>query len=450
MDSEQDRLASPARDQTPATPIRLLAKLTGAQPQELPLVLASILCAFCLFCGYSLAKPLRDAVAAGHEKEWVASLLTGTLIAMLGASVVVGVLVSRLSWRRFVLLAHAVWVLGAIGLAVWFKLHTTASAKALDSTFFIAVSVFNLLSLSIFWSTVTDIFSSDRAKAVFPAIGIGLTAGNIAGSWTVSNYGKQLDASTLVFASAALLAISGLCAAFMLRSLPAHAAKAHRTPGGSITDAIEGLRLAMRSGYLGRLAFYVLLYSVTGTLVWMQQQAILKAEFASLAPDVARQNRAAVSGTIDLYANILTAILQLFVAGRILKLVGVSAALALTPLTTLASLLALYFSPSLAMLVPVQVARRGIHYAIDRPAREVLYTVVSPQERYKSKNLIDTFVYRFGDAVGGWSETLVTKLGVVASLAAFGAVCLGFAGIGVSLGQSLKKREKSRTDTPNP
>lgn len=423
------------------TPPGLLSRLTGARPDELPLLVASILCAFCLFSGYSLAKPLRDAVAAGHDKEWVASLLTGTLIAMLGASVAVGLLVSRLSWKRFVLLAHAVWVIGAIGLAVWFKLHTSASAKALDSTFFIAVSVFNLLSLSVFWSTVTDIFSSDRAKAVFPAIGIGLTAGNIAGSWTVSTYGKELDASTLVFASAALLAVSGVCAAFMLRSLPTHATKSHRTPGGSITDAIEGLRLAMRSDYLGRLALYVLLYSVTGTLVWMQQQAILKAEFASLAADAARQNRAAISGTIDLYTNVLTAILQLFVAGRILRFVGVSTALALTPLTTLVSLLALYLSPTVAMLIPVQVARRGIHYAIDRPAREVLYTVVSPQERYKSKSLIDTFVYRFGDAVGGWSETLVTKLGAFASLAAFGTLCLGFAGIGVSLGRSLTKRE---------
>lgn len=444
MDGEQDQQAGTPRSDAPAAPIGLLSKLTGARPEELPLVLTAILCAFCLFCGYSLAKPLRDAVAAGHEKEWVASLLTGTLVAMLGASVVVGVLVSRLSWRRFVLLAHAVWVLGAIGLAVWFKLHTSASAKALDSMFFIAVSVFNLLSLSIFWSTVTDIFSSDRAKAVFPAIGIGLTAGNIAGSSIVANFGKELNASTLVSMSAALLAISGVCAAFMLRSLPAHGGKAHRTPGGSITDAIEGLRLALRSDYLGRLAFYVLLYSITGTLVWMQQQAILKAEFQSLAPDLARQNRTAVSGTIDLYANILTAILQLFVAGRILRFVGVSAALALTPLTTLASLLALYFSPTVAMLIPVQVARRGIHYAIDRPAREVLYTVVSPQERYKSKNLIDTFVYRFGDAVGGWSETLVTKLGTVASLVAFGALCVGFAGIGVSLGMSLRKREATK------
>jgi AAA family ATP:ADP antiporter len=444
MDGEQDQQAGAPLSPAPAAPIGLLSKLTGARPEELPLVLTAMLCAFCLFCRYSLAKPLRDAVSAGHEKEWVASLLTGTLIAMLGASVLVGVLVSRLSWRRFVLAAHALWVLGAIGLAVWFKLHTSATAKALDSTFFIAVSVFNLLSVSIFWSTVTDIFASDRAKAVFPAIGLGLTAGNIAGSWTVSTYGKELDASTLVFASAALLAVSGVCAAFLLRGLPSHAGKTHRTPGGSITDAIEGLRLALRSDYLGRLAFYVLLYSVTGTLVWMQQQAILKAEFQTLAADTARSSRAQVSGTIDFYANVVTAILQLFIAGRILRFIGVSTALALTPLTTLASLLALYFSPTVAMLIPVQVARRGIHYAIDRPAREVLYTVVSPQERYKSKNLIDTFVYRFGDAVGGWSEALVTKLGMVASLAAFGTLCLGFAGIGVSLGQSLRKRESMK------
>ncbi|MBY0112906.1 MAG: hypothetical protein K2Y21_08795 [Phycisphaerales bacterium] len=191
-----------------------------------------------------------------------------------------------------------------------------------------------------------------------------------------------------------------------------------------------------------------MLYSVTGTLVWMQQQAILKAEFQSLAADAARASRTQVSGTIDLYANIVTAVLQLFIAGRILRFLGVSAALALTPLTTLASLLALYFSPTVAMLIPVQVARRGIHYAIDRPAREVLYTVVTPQERYKSKNLIDTFVYRFGDAVGGWSETLVTRYGMITSVIAFSTLCIAFAGIGVSLGGSLKKRETRGADIP--
>lgn len=158
----------------------------------------------------------------------------------------------------------------------------------------------------------------------------------------------------------------------------------------------------LSSGYLGRLALYVLLYAVTGTLVWMQQQSILRAEFAHLG-DAARASRTQVSGTIDFYANVLTAVLQLFIAGRVIRWIGVSAS-PLTPLTTLASLSLLYFSPTVAMLIPVQVARRGIHYAVDRPAREVLYTVVTPAERYKSKNLIDTFVYRFGDAVGGWSE----------------------------------------------
>ena len=428
---------------TTSTPVRLLSKLTGAEPHELPLVLTSIVSAFCLFAGYSIAKPLRDAVSAGMGNDWRAWMLTATLVAMLLASIAVGILVSRLSWRRFVVLAQIVWVIGAVGFALWFRIVGTEASKLLDATFFVAVSVFNLLSLSIFWSTVTDIFASDRARAVFPAIGIGLTLGNIAGSWTVSAYAKQVDASTLVFASAGLLCLSGLCAAWMLRSLPSHATKTRRTPGGSITDALEGLKLALASGFLGRLAVYVLLYAITGTLVWMQQQSILNAEFEHLG-DAARASRTQVSGRIDFYANVLTAVLQLIIAGRILRYVGVSAALALTPLTTLASLLALYFSPTVAMLIPVQVARRGIHYAIDRPAREVLYTVVTPTERYKSKNLIDTFVYRFGDAVGGWSEVLVTKLGIVASLAAFSTLCLGFAGIGVSLGQSLRKRESTK------
>lgn len=419
-----------------------LERLLGLHAGDGALVLPAILCGFCLFTGYSVAKPLRDAVGASLGTTAVAQLQTGTFLAMIGASAVVGLLVSRLSWKTFVLVANATWVVGAAVIALFFALAGTETSLFMDGAFFIAVSVFNLLSLSIFWATLSDIFDAERAKRAFPSIGLGLTFGNIAGSWFVATYAKVIPYSAFIGVSCGMLFVAGICTAWILRFAPARAHQKHRTPGGSIAEMIEGMRTAFSSSYLLRLSGYLFLYSVTGTLVYMLQVGILNTTFANPDKGAMRGAIAQVTGRIDLYANILTAVLQLFIAGRILRFVGIAVALTLTPLSTLAAIGLLSYSPTVAMLVPVQVARRGMHYAIDRPAREVLYTVVSSIERYKSKSFIDTFVYRFGDVIGGWTQQLLEKVGPAPGAIGASALCIVFAGLGVSLGRSLHRRER--------
>lgn len=425
-------------------------QMLGFRNGDLAIILPAIVCGFCLFTGYSVAKPLRDAVGASLGIDAVAWLQTGTFGAMIVASAIVGLLVSRLSWKRFVLFANTVWVLGAAVLAAFFGWGGTDKSLVMDGAFFIAVSVFNLLSLSIFWATLSDILDADRAKRAFPAIGLGLTFGNIAGSRFVASYATQLSYSTFIWISCGMLLIALACSLWLLRYSPPHAGQKHRTPGGSIAEMIEGMRSAFSSSYLLRLSIYLFLYSVTGTLVYMLQLKILGSTFDHLPKAEARGARAAVSASIDFYANVLTAALQFFIAGRILRWVGIGAALALTPLTTLAAIGLLMYSPTVAMLIPVQVARRGMHYALDRPAREVLYTVVSAMQRYKSKTFIDTFVYRFGDVIGGWTQQLFEKIGPAPSAASASVLCLAFAGFGISLGKSLRERERAANaqDTP--
>lgn len=428
----------------------LVHRLMGLHQGDLAIVLPAILCGFCLFTGYSVAKPLRDAVGASLGTAAVAKLQTGTFFAMIAASAIVGLLVSKLSWRTFVLVANATWVLGAALIAAFFAWAGTDQSMIVDGAFFIAVSVFNLLSLSIFWATLSDIFDPERAKRAFPSIGLGLTFGNIAGSSFVASYAKTLPYAAFLGVSCAMLLVAALCAAWILRFSPARAHVRHRTPGGSIAEMIEGMRTAFSSSYLLRLSAYLFLYSVTGTLVYMLQTSILNTTFGHLDKAVSRGEIAEVTGRIDKYSNILTAILQLLVAGRILGLVGIGAALTLTPLTTLASIGMLMYSPTVAMLVPVQVARRGMHYALDRPAREVLYTVVSIVERYKSKSFIDTFVYRFGDVIGGWTQQLFQIVGPAPAGAGASVLCLAFAGLGLSLGKSLHDRERQARDHSPP
>lgn len=430
-----------SKDDSPTRQAGPVEKLLGLHPGDGALVLPAILCGFCLFSGYSVAKPLRDAVGASLGTTAVAQLQTGTFFAMIAASAIVGLLVSRLSWKTFVLVANGTWVVGAAVIASFFALAGTETSLVMDGAFFIAVSVFNLLSLSIFWATLSDIFDAERAKRAFPSIGLGLTFGNIAGSWFVATYAKEIPYSAFIAVSCGMLIIAGLCTIWILRFAPARAGQKHRTPGGSFVEMVEGMRTAFSSSYLLRLSGYLFLYSVTGTLVYMLQVSILNTTFANPDKAVMRGAIAQVTGRIDLYANILTAGLQLFVAGRILRFVGIAVALTLTPLTTLAAIGLLTYSPTVAMLVPVQITRRGMHYALDRPAREVLYTVVSVIERYKSKSFIDTFVYRFGDVIGGWTQQLLERVGPAPGAAGASVLCVVFAGLGVSLGRSLRDRE---------
>jgi len=429
-------------DDTTARRPSPLERLLGLHAGDATIALPAILCGFCLFSGYSVAKPLRDAVGASLGTTAVAKLQTGTFFAMIAASAVVGLLVSRLSWKTFVLVASTTWVVGAAIIAGFFAWAGPETSFVVDGAFFIAVSVFNLLSLSIFWATLSDIFDAERAKRAFPSIGLGLTFGNIAGSWFVTTYAKTIPYSAFIAVSCAMLIVAGLCTVWILRFAPARAHARHRTPGGSIAEMIEGMRTAFSSSYLLRLSGYLFLYSVTGTLVYMLQTSILNTTFANPDKAAMRGAIAQVTGRIDLYANILTAALQLFVAGRILRWVGIGVALTLTPFSTLAAIGLLTFSPTVAMLVPVQVARRGMHYALDRPAREVLYTVVSIVERYKSKSFIDTFVYRFGDVIGGWTQQILERIGPAPGALGASALCLAFAGLGVSLGRSLRFRER--------
>ncbi|MBX3381740.1 MAG: hypothetical protein KF805_16730 [Phycisphaeraceae bacterium] len=429
----------------PETPTRLdpVSRFFGLKAGDLAIVAPAIVCAFSLFSAYSVAKPLRDAIGASVGSQQVAALQTGTFVAMIFASALVGLLVSRLSWKTFVLFASAVWVLGAATTAVFFALAGTETSHVVDKAFFIALSVFNLLSLSIFWATMSDILDADRAKRAFPAIGLGITIGAIAGSWFVSTFARSISYSGFIWISCGLLMIAGLALTWILRFAPARARQKRRTPGGSIAEMAEGMWTALASPYLRRLTLYLLLYSATGTLVYMLQLKIIGASVLDLSPEKAKVARAEISASIDFYANVLTALLQLFVAGRVLRWIGVSAALTITPLSTLASIFLLLWSPTVAMLIPVQVARRGFHYALDRPAREVLYTVVSPVERYKSKNFIDTFVYRFGDVVGGWSQVGLDKVLPSVGVAGVAVLCLIFAGTGVSLGRIMRRREVS-------
>ncbi len=375
---------------------------------------------FLLLASYYILRPLRDemGIAGGIDKlPWV---FTGTFIAMLAAVPLFGLITARLPRHRFLPLVYGFFIVNLLLFYAAFQLEAWREVTA--RAFFIWVSVFNLFVVSVFWSFMVDLFSSPQGKRLFGLIAAGGTAGAITGPSVTALLVAPLGPVNLLPLSALLLAGALLCIGQLGRwsqqrpSVPAAAAK--EPLGGSI---IAGLTLIVRSPYLLGLALFMLLFTTLSTFIYFEQAHIIAQSFASSA------ERTRFFALLDLAVNTLTVVTQVLITSRLLTRLGVAASLALLPLLSAAGFALLALTPVLAVLVGFQVVRRAGEYAITRPARELLYTVVDRETKYKAKNALDTVVYRGGDALAGWMFAGLKSLGLGLAAVAWIAVPLALA-----------------------
>jgi AAA family ATP:ADP antiporter len=294
--------------------------------------------------------------------------------------------------------------------------------------FFIWVSVFNLFVVSIFWALIVDIFSSEDGKRLFGFIAAGATFGAIVGSGLTASLARYVPTGALLIGSVILLEV----AVFSVGRLSRQSAKLGSRPQESAERAVGGNALAgithpFRSAYLCNVSLFLLLFAITSTFLYFQQAGIVSRSFHD------RGSQTAFFASVDLAVNVLTLFVQLFLTGRIVRALGVGPTLALLPALTLVGFTALALLPTLGSLVTFQVVRRAGDYAVARPTREVLYTVVVREDRYKAKSFIDTVVYRGGDQVGAWSFTLLAALGLGTTGIAIAAGLLSVAWFGNAL-----------------
>lgn len=393
---------------------------------------------FFVLLSYYLLRPVREAFGIARGADALPWLMTGTLLAMLAVNPAFAALVARLPRRRFIPLAHRFF---ALNLVVFFLLFHLLPHRgvALGYAFYIWLSVFNLFVVSLFWGLMTDLFQEEQAKRLFALIAVGGTLGAILGAGLTGllSAGVQLGgrlwkvpAPALLLVSAAMLEAAVQCMLVLARRFGlGDTAGAAREPG---PGALAGLRLILGSRYLQLICAYMLLYTLTSTLLYLAQGGIVARTFASQGA------RTAAFASIDLWVNVLTLLTQLFVTSRLLTRFGIAAVLCALPVITAAGFGALALWPVFGVLVAFQVARRGLHYAVDRPAREVLYVPLGADERYKSKPFIDTFVYRAGDLFGVWLPSLLGGMATAMLLASFGA-SLGWLGSGLGL-HALRRR----------
>jgi AAA family ATP:ADP antiporter len=391
---------------------------------------------FCLLAGYYVLRPLRDemGVAGGvRNLQW---LFTATFLVMLAAVPLYGALVARLPRRRLIPLVYHFFAANL--LVFWVLLSFEFEKLIVARVFFVWISVFVLFAVSVFWSFMADLFTSEQGKRLFAYIAAGGTAGSLAGPALTIGLAELLGPANLLLVATLFLEIAVLCVWRLEAASPGLETKApEKTQPEALGGGwLAGILLLLRSPYLAGIALWVSLLSIAATFLYFQQASIVAA--ASDDPAV----RTRMFASVDLAVGVLTLIVQCFATSKLIARFGIGAALAFLPIVFAAGFAVLAAAPMLAVVIGFQALQRTANFAISNPAREVLFTVVSREEKYKAKNVIDIVAVRGADAAGGWLFAALRSLGMelhAISLAAIpiAAACLA---LSVALGRVQERR----------
>jgi ATP:ADP antiporter, AAA family len=412
-----------------------MARALPATPQERGAALWSFAYFFTLLAGYYVLRPLRDQMAIAGGIRNLPWLFTATFATLLVAQPLYGMLVAKLPRARFIPIVNHFFV---VNLALfWLFLTLQIETALVARMFYVWVAVFSLFSVAVFWSLMADLFTADQGKRLFGFIGAGGTAGALLGPFLTSWLSVPLGPTNLLIVAMVLIEAAVFCV-WRLE----HAATARDSDptqdqrlGGSAFAALPEL---VRSPYLLGIAAWISLQSFCATILYFEQIHIVAAEVQGAAA----QTR--LFANIDLAVNSLALVTQFLVTGQLLKRFGSGIAAAALPATYVAGFLAIFLSPTLAIVVAAQIAQRWIHFAFANPARQVFFTVLGREEKYKAKNLIDVVIYRGSDALYGWVfdslQVLGLKLGPIALVAA--PVSVVWLILSAALGRAQEQRAK--------
>tara|TARA_A100001391_G_scaffold197792_3_gene178513 strand:+ start:56732 stop:58048 length:1317 start_codon:yes stop_codon:yes gene_type:complete len=420
---------------------RLAARLFNIEPAEAPAVIAGLALFFLLFTGYFMLRPVRETMGVAGGVDNLQWLFTGTFVATLAVLPLFGWLASRVARRRILPAAYGFFVVNLLLFAGLFAVAPDHVGVA--RTFYIWLSVFNLVVVSLAWSVLADVFSIAQGKRLFGIIAGGASLGGLVGPGLGTLLVVPVGHAGLVLLAALLLAASAVAGIWLYRwrdrhplhdeAQPARAERGRALGGNPFDGALE----VLRTPFLLGIALFVVLLASVSTFLYFEQARLVAETF----PDPTRQTQ--VFGLIDTVVQFLAILTQVFVTGRLAQRLGIGVLLTAVPVLIAAGFLWLALSPVFSVFVVIMVARRAGEYALVRPGREMLYTSVPPEQKYKAKNFIDTVVYRGGDAVSGWLKRGLDLLGELPGLAMFigAGIALAWAATGLLLGRAERRRE---------
>ncbi len=418
---------------------RLLAICVSIEAGERRAVLLAFACHFVLLAAYYVLRPVRDTLATAFGIAQLNYLFMGTFVLVLLCAPVFAVLTARFRLAR--LLPGLFWFWLANVLAFALLLHAAPANRWLAGSYFVWFSVTNLYLISLFWTLMVELFNAAQATRLFAFIAAGGSIGAIAGPLITRTLAHTMGLDGLLLVAAAgflwvivlVQRLIGEKQRMLAHGAPVQSTSMdHALPG----SALAGFRLLRESRYLQQQALFMLLMTWVATVAYFMQTEIIARHVSAMAA------RAVAIADIDLAVNIATALVLMLGLSRVVRRFGLTATLVLNPLIMIAAFGALLLAPTVAMVQWLQVVRRVTQYAIARPSREISFSVLDQDSRYKAKNVIDTTVYRFGDVTASMLQAGLRAAGAgltgIVTLGMAAAALWGYAALG--LGRRYESR----------
>jgi ATP:ADP antiporter, AAA family len=391
---------------------------------------------FCLMCGYYTLRPMREAFALEVGVQYNSILFSTVLVCSATLLPIYWWLVARTPRGRLPWLVSTPFVVVFLGLAA--GLTWNPGNRTVAFLYFVALSSANLYLISIFWSAMADVWRPDLAKRFYGYVAAGGSAGAILGPQIISSLVHQTGPAPLIVLACAFIMGSAFLASFARRSL-------RRAPDGSMVPdaaipvggrAIDDLARLVRSPYLLGIAGIIIAGQVIGGFMYNEQGKFVAETYHSLA------DRAALFARMEFYVNVLSLVFQAVVVTWLTRRGSVLLSLSAMPVVIGGSFVVMALYPSATMLLATQVLRRAADYGLGKPPREMLFTVVNPESKFKSKSLIDTVLYRGSDAMAQWLYLLIAGI----SLSGIAWMCAGLSvllfGVMRILGRSFDQRAR--------
>lgn len=385
----------------------VLPSVTDAEPDEAIPVGWAFLYFFCLLCGYYILRPVRDEMAIEGGVQHLPWMMTATFVTLLLVTPLFGWLSARVPRYRLLLIIYTFFGLHLVLFFAAMMGHVSPQWTA--RAFFVWLSVFNLFVVSIFWSVMADVFTPGQGARLFAVIAAGGSIGAMVGPLLTTGLTYLIPIPVLLLISVGFLVACVVCVYQLDRWARARPVSQTSLQGEPIGGSIwAGVRLAFSSPYLLGICLYLFFLTTTATFLYLEQMRLVSEQISS------PEGRTRLFALIDLVVNVLTFLTQVTVTSRIISRFGLASALIVLPIASAIGFGMIGLMPLLTIYIFFTIVRRVGEYALAKPAREILFTVVSREEKYKAKNFIDTAVLRGGDAMTGWIVNGVKMLGVTA------------------------------------
>ena len=418
--------------------INFLKTASKVKEKEVKAVIFSFLFVVVLMSAYYILRPVRDAMASDWTDAEVSWLWTLNFFISTAIVALYGVMVSMF---RFRLLVPTMYGIFAISFIIFYALGSVFEDRTvIDKSFYVWVSVFSLFHISVFWTFMSELFSKEQSGRLFGIIAVGASVGGLIGPSITAFFSVTLGTDNLMLIASMMLFIP-IPIIFYLQSLKAKELNnealdipiSNQSIGG---NPLAGFKIFFSNPYLLSIGLFIFLYTGISSFVYF--------ELKNLLSDFSRPERSVIWAQMDLAVNILAISTGLFATSRIFTKFGMPVTIAMVPIMICIGLLVLAISPLLGVVVVLQVIRRAGNYAVTRPAREMLFTLVNQETRFKAKPVIDIVAYRGGDMLTAWLFTGLTQ-GLGLGLAAVAAVGAGIASlwalVGIYLGKWFERNE---------